>query len=323
MTISRGSSPRGSRPGVGAGSRAGLGRRLRRKGRPTGDRRGTPLVRRVPRPQRQAAPGTLGVAAAVRRARGPVRPVGRLPGEGSSGSYTCTTSAPCTSWCWPSCSPTSGVRAWSEHRAAAALPPSAACCPERAADRLGYGPGRESEPPRLRPPDDAQPGAAGRAGGCGSTCVRDVVLDPAVARQPVHRAVAPRARPTGSRRSTTPTRRSPSTSAPAAMTPPDSSPTSTTAAARPAWPGASPTTRITRSSVVGCLHPLRRPWPPDRSCLDRARGATSSRGCGSGDVRAPGPALDGSTPRTPRTSTGRSWTGSPGSARGAARSSPS
>ena len=38
-------------------------------------------------------------------------------------------------------------------------------------------------------------------------------------------------------------------SARSAMTPPGSSPTWTTAAARPAWPGASRTTRITRSSV--------------------------------------------------------------------------
>ena len=95
--------------------------------------------------------------------------------------------------CWSSPLATSGGRAWSEHRAAAALPPPPARRPERAADRLGHGPGQEPEPPRLRPPDDAQPRAAGRPRGAVRACVRDVVLDPAVARQPVHRAVAPRA----------------------------------------------------------------------------------------------------------------------------------
>ena len=45
-------------------------------------------------------------------------------------------------------------------------------------------------------------------------CVRDVVLDPAVAREPVHRAVAPRALGRlEDRRSTTPTPRSPDGSA--------------------------------------------------------------------------------------------------------------
>src|SRR5207248_2358547 len=63
--------------------------------------------------------------------------------------------------------------------------------PEPAADRLGYGPCREPQPARLRPPDDAQPGALGRARGPVRSGLRDLLLDPAVARQPVYRAVAP------------------------------------------------------------------------------------------------------------------------------------
>ena len=128
-----------------------------------------------------------------------------------------------------------GRRAWSEHRAVANLPPPPADARNVLLDRLGYGAGRESEPPRLWSPDVAQPRAAGRPGRAVRSGFRDRPLDPAVAQQPVHRAVAPRADGRlADRRSTRPTPRSPSISARMAMTPPDSSPTWTTAAGKPA-----------------------------------------------------------------------------------------
>ena len=54
---------------------------------------------------------------------------------------------------------------------------------------------------------------------------------------------------TGNRPSATTSPRSPSTSPPTDMTPRGSRPISTIAAARPAWPGASRTTRISRSTL--------------------------------------------------------------------------
>ena len=74
----------------------------------------------------------------------------------------------------------------------------------RAGNLSLYGYGRRTTPnlERLGPPrGPVRPG------------VRDVLMDLAVARQPVHRAVAPRARPAGSRPSATAVPRSPSTSA--------------------------------------------------------------------------------------------------------------
>ena len=59
----------GARPGRPAAARGG----------PARDRRGAARVRRVPRLERDAAPGALVVVAAVRGARGPVRPAGRPP----------------------------------------------------------------------------------------------------------------------------------------------------------------------------------------------------------------------------------------------------
>ena len=58
---------------------------------------------------------------------------------------------------------TAGGRAWSEHRAAAALPAPSSTS-QRPADRLGHRPRRQHKPPRLPPPHHAQPGEAGRAG---------------------------------------------------------------------------------------------------------------------------------------------------------------
>ena len=96
------------------------------------------------------------------------------------------------------------------------------------------------------------------------------------------------------------------------MTPPGSSPTWTTAAARPAWPGASRTTRITRSALWEVFTRYIGLGRQDRPDLDRD-------GRGHPDGRPPGRGTSHrsrsrrSTPRAPRTSTGRSWTGSPGS----------
>ena len=66
-------------------------------------------------------------------------------------------------------------------------------------------------------------------------------------------------------------------------------------------------------SAVGGLQPLHRPWPQDRPDLDRdGRGHPDGRALGRG--APPRSRSRGSTPRVPRTSTGVSWTGSPGSA---------
>ncbi len=64
-------------------------------------------------------------------------------------------------------------------------------CPQRALDRLGHRTDRQSEPSRLRAKDVAQPRAAGRPGRAVRPGVRDGPVDPAVAQQHVHSAMAP------------------------------------------------------------------------------------------------------------------------------------
>ena len=86
-----------------------------------------------------------------------------------------------------------GRRAWSEHRALATLPPPPAGA-ELAHRRLGYGAGGEPQPPRLRSENVAQPGAARRRRSAVRSGFLDCPMDSAVARQPVHGEVAPRAR---------------------------------------------------------------------------------------------------------------------------------
>ena len=181
----------GRRPGARAGDGARADRPVARRGRPAGDRPwgcspssdSSTCARRLPLE-------SVGVAPAVRWARRPVGPAGRSPPpgvppagapndpaarRGPAGDHAGDDRRSCL------------VGASGDGRLAAA----ARRRPERAADRLGHGPRRESEPPRLRPTDDAQPGATGRPRGAVRPGVRDVLLDPAVARQPVHRAVAP------------------------------------------------------------------------------------------------------------------------------------
>ncbi len=88
---------------------------------------------------------------------------------------------------------TIGVRAWTEYRAAASLPPP----PPGAKNLLLIVWDTvlrwQSQPPRLRTPDDAPPRGAGQPRVPVRPRVRDGSLDPSVARQPVHRAMAPRA----------------------------------------------------------------------------------------------------------------------------------
>ena len=146
---------------------------------------------------------------------------------------------------------TIGGRAWSEHRAVAALParrpPAPGTCCLIVWDTVRAG---EPEPLRLRA-DRRRPTWSGwPAAGCGSTwrsrrppgrCRRTPACSPGGG--PMSWAS------TGNRPSETTSPRSPSTSPPTDMTPRDSRPISTIAAARPAWPGASRTTRISRSSV--------------------------------------------------------------------------
>ena len=86
---------------------------------------------------------------------------------------------------------TVGGRAWSEHRAAAALPAAPAGARNVLLIVWDTVPRRESEPLRLQTTDDAQPGGAGPPRGAVRPGVLDVLLDAACARQLVHRAVAP------------------------------------------------------------------------------------------------------------------------------------
>ena len=128
-----------------------------------------------------------------------------------------------------------GRRAWSEHRALATLPPPPAGARNvllivwdtvRAGNLSLHGYGRQTSPNLERL-------AAGGVRFDRAFCDRP--MDPAVARQPVYREVAPRADgglAGAARREPTP--RSPSTCVDAAMIRPGLSPTSITAAGKPA-----------------------------------------------------------------------------------------
>ena len=218
---------------------------------------------------------------------------------------------------------TSGARAWSEHRAIAALPPPPPGARNvllivwdtvRARNLSLHGYGRPTTPHLERL---AARGVAVRAR------VRDVPLDPAVAREPVHRAMAPRAlgrlEDAAGRR---PTPRSPERLGALGYD---------TAGFVANLDYCGRETGIARGFAHYEDYPLG-VWEVftryvglgrkvDQHLLSRWW-RTSSRG-GAGAGHAPCSRSRRSTPRGPRTSTGASWTGSPGSARGAARSSPS
>ena len=155
--------------GVGAGDRARLDRPDTRGSRPPGSGRGASLVRRLPRHEREAAPGSVGVAALVRWARRAVRPGWSAAADWRSSRLVRRTvpllaGAVCDDHAGDdrrSCL----VGASGGRR----LAPAARRRPECAADRLGYGPRRQSEPPRLRATRRRPTSSGWPAAACDST----------------------------------------------------------------------------------------------------------------------------------------------------------
>ena len=180
---------------------------------------------------------------------------------------------------------------WLAERREAGRPLPARRSAERAPDHAGHRAGRPSEPLRLRPADVPGARAAGPVGHPLRRGAGGGPLDPPLAREPVHRPMAPRAE----RRLDDPARRHvPDPGriprARGAMRRRDSSPIPSSAPTTPAWTAASPITRITSSNTS---LPFRTAWLVDHAVRARGRRrpvrrAASSMSAPSGPSTSPG-----------------------------------